>query len=57
MYEVEYVDGHKASLTVNAIAKNMFAQVDDKGNKHVLFDEIIDHRRTLLSLKQATHSF
>ena len=32
VYEVEYVDGHKASLTANAIAQNMFAQVDDEGN-------------------------
>jgi hypothetical protein len=37
MYEVEYPDGHKASLAANAIAENMFAQVDDKGNRHVLF--------------------
>ena len=52
-YEVEYVDGHKASLTANAIAQNMFAQVDDKGNRHVLFEEIIDHFSTTLALKQA----
>jgi hypothetical protein len=25
MYEVEYTDGHKASLAANAIAENMFA--------------------------------
>ncbi len=44
MYEVEYKDGHKASLAANAIAESMFAQVDDEGNRHVLFQEIIDHR-------------
>ena len=32
VYKVEYVDGHKASLTANSIAQKMFAQVDDKGN-------------------------
>ena len=53
VYEVEYVDGHKASLTANAIAQNIFAQVNDEGNRHVLFDEIIDHRHTALALKQA----
>ena len=53
MYDVEYIDGHKASLTANAITQNMFAQVDDKGNIHVLFEEIIDHRHTALALKQA----
>ena len=55
VYEVEYVDGHKASLTANAIAQNMFAQVDDEGNRHLLFEKIIDHCHTALALKQATH--
>jgi hypothetical protein len=36
MYEVEYTDGHKASLAANAIAANMFAQIDNEGNRHVL---------------------
>ena len=53
VHEVEYVDGHKASLTANAIAQNMFAQVDDKGNRHVLFDKIVDHRHTAPARKQA----
>ena len=53
MYEVEYVEGHKALPTANAIAQNMFAQVDDEGSIHVLFDKIFDHRRTALALKQA----
>ena len=44
MYEVEYADGHKASLAANAIAENMFAQVDDEGNRYQLLSEIIDHR-------------
>jgi hypothetical protein len=38
LYEVEYPDGYKASLAANAIAENMWAQVDDEGNRHVLFD-------------------
>ena len=52
MYEVEYSDGHKASLAANAIAENMFAQVDDKGNRNVLFDEIADHRTDGTEVKQ-----
>jgi hypothetical protein len=52
MYEVEYPDGHKASLAANAIAENMFAQVEDKGNRHVLFEEIIDHRTNGTEVKQ-----
>jgi hypothetical protein len=46
MYEVEYPDGHKASLAANAIAENMFALVDDEGNRHVLFEEIGITERT-----------
>ena len=44
MYEVEYLDGFTASMAANPIAKNMFAQVDEEGNRHVLFDEIVEHR-------------
>lgn len=44
LYEVEYLDGHKASLSANAIATNMFAQIDEQGNRMLLFDAIIDHR-------------
>jgi hypothetical protein len=29
MYEVEYPDGHKASLAATAITENMFVQADD----------------------------
>ena len=29
VYEVEFLDGHKASLTANAIAENLFAQVEN----------------------------
>ena len=29
MYEVEYQDGYKASLTENTIAQNLFAQVNE----------------------------
>jgi hypothetical protein len=41
---VEFQDGYKTSLAANAIAENLFAQIDDEGNRHVLFQEIIDHR-------------
>lgn len=52
MYEVEYLDGYKASLTANAIALNLFAQVDEEGNRHVLMDEICDHRVDGTEVKQ-----
>ena len=52
LYEVEYLDGHTASLTANAIAENLFAQVDDEGNRYVLLDSIVDHRTTGDEVKQ-----
>ena len=32
IYEVEYLDCHKASLAANTIAESMFAQVDEEGH-------------------------
>ena len=43
IYKVEYQDGTKASLVANYIAENLFAQVDQEGNRHVLLDELIDY--------------
>ena len=40
---MEYADGHKASMEANAIAMNLFVQVDAEGNRHALFDEIAEH--------------
>ena len=37
MYEVEYLDGFTTSMAANSIAENMFSQVDEEGNCHVLF--------------------
>ena len=52
MYKVKYQDGTKASLVANNIAENMFAQVDQEGNCHVLLDEIIDYRVDGQEVKQ-----
>ena len=38
MYEVEYVDGHKAAMAANSIASNLFAQVDQDGQRFLIFD-------------------
>jgi Reverse transcriptase (RNA-dependent DNA polymerase) len=46
MYEVEFIDGTAQALTANAIAENMFAQVDEEGHRHVLMKEIVDHRKS-----------
>jgi hypothetical protein len=44
MYEVEFPDGYKTSMAANAIAENLFAQVDPEGNRHAVFEDIIVHR-------------
>jgi hypothetical protein len=52
MYEVEYPNRHKASLAANAIADNTFAPVSNKGNQHVLLEEIIEHQTNGREVKQ-----
>ena len=46
LYEVEYIDGRIETLTANIIAENLLAQVDEHGNRHLLLQEIEDHRTT-----------
>ena len=46
------MDGEKASLVANYIAENLFAQVDDKGNRQALMNEIIDYQTNGTELKQ-----
>ena len=52
MYKVEYLDWERASLAANNIAKNLFTQIDDEGNRQVLMDEIIGHRSNKHAIKQ-----
>ena len=53
VFEVEFLDGHTAAMTANAIAENLFAQVDQEGHRLLLMDEIIDHRRGPDAVTQA----
>ena len=43
-YEIELADGNIEILRANVIAENLFAQVDDDGQRFQLLDEISDHR-------------
>jgi hypothetical protein len=43
---VEWHDGHREQMFANTIAENLFAQVDEEGNRHILFKDIIAHRYT-----------
>jgi hypothetical protein len=51
MFEVEFLDGHTASMTANAIAENLFSQVNEDGNQLQLLDEIIDYCQSANALK------
>ena len=44
-YKVEYLDGTTEVLTDNIIAENLLSQVDDQGHRHLMIDEIEDHRK------------
>ena len=46
------MDGKEQSLSANYIVENLFAQVDQNGNRQVLLDEIIDYRTTGKEVKQ-----
>ena len=46
LYEVQFEDGRVDTYSANVIAENIFEQVDDKGQRWLLMDEIIDHCKT-----------
>lgn len=52
MYEVEFPDGATQALNANYLAQNLFAQVDQEGNRHVLFSNIVDYRTDGTEVKQ-----
>jgi hypothetical protein len=43
-YVLEYDDGTSDRMFANIIAANLYAQMDDEGNSHVLLQDIVDHR-------------
>jgi hypothetical protein len=53
MYEVQWLDGHSGLMFANTIAENLYAQVDDEGNRHVMFHDITAHRKTSEALTDA----
>ena len=56
-YEVEFPDGEVAELTANAIAEAMYATCDDDGNEYLLFDDIVDHKKSNKALTHETQPF
>ena len=59
MYEVQFNDGHIESYTANLIAKNIYEQLDDEGNKFKLIKEIIEHKQdnTVIPKEAGTFTF
>lgn len=45
LYEVEFEDGNLHTYTANMIAENLYEQVDEEGQTHVIFDGIVDHKK------------
>ena len=52
MYEVKYFDGYKTAITANAISSNLFSQVNQYGQRFVLFNVIIDSRTDGTKIKE-----
>jgi hypothetical protein len=52
-YEVEFLDGHKKSLSANLIAQHLLSQFDEEGHRHVLLDDIIDFRKDDMAVDKA----
>ena len=44
LYEVEYLDFHKAELEANAATENIFAHIDGEGIQFMHLDTISNHR-------------
>ena len=45
IYEVQFPDGQVQEYAANALAENIYSQVDAEGIRHLLMDEIINHHR------------
>ena len=52
-YVVAFENGEEAELSANAIAQSMYAQCDPEGNQYVLFDSIVDYRRSTTAMTKA----
>jgi len=51
-YEVLFPDGSTESYLANAIAENLYSQVDGEGKSFTLLEEIMDHERDSSALTQ-----
>lgn len=56
-YEVEFIDGQTEILTANVIAENVLSQVNDEGQRHMMIDEIEDHRKTKEAIEKCNATY
>ena len=49
-YVVEFDDGDEEELAANTIAQSMYSQCGSEGNQYVMFDSIVDFRRSTTTL-------
>ena len=56
-YVVEFDTGEVTDQTANVIAQNLYSQCDEDGHKILLFDSIIDHRRSTTALTKNEQRF
>ena len=56
-YVVEFDTGEVTDQTANVIAQNLYSQCDEDGHKILLFDSIIDHRRSTTALMKNEQRF
>ena len=56
-YIVEFEDGEHAELAANTITHSMYAQCDPDGYQYVMFDSIVDFRRSTTALCYADQKF
>ena len=47
---LKFDDGLQAELAANTIAHSMYSQCDPDGNQYVMFDSIVDFRRSTTAL-------
>jgi len=44
-YKILFGDGSIAEYSANLVAENMMAQSDPKGQRHMIFKEIVNHHK------------
>ena len=57
LYEVEYADGSRETLAANILAENILAQVDEDGHRHLMMEELSDHRRGPEAIPKSKETF